>query len=469
MRWTRDRWLWTAILVGLVLRVLPLIFWGDDICVRDECTYLKLAKRMAKGQGMTASAGWLWAPGWPTLVGLFKWATGYGGIVISLSIVVSCANQVLLYLLAQRVFGGGAADEADLRQLLAGRVAAWMYAVSLHQAFFAQRMWSEVVYTCVLLGGLLLFVRARDALESGRRRDALVGAGMLGVAIGVCVLFRGVAQYMMPVFVVGLLWGRLRRGLAWAQVPAMVAGMALTVAPYSIHATEKFETFVLSDRTLGQMMWLGNNDYPPITFDYGNGQLSQRAFKRHKKDGRPPCAKRSKALELDACQTEAGKEWILDNKAEFLSRMPMRVAQLVNPHSLLTRHLRWHRYPGMGWVTREVLILMQAVGSLAVMLVGAFGLTTRARRGRGVVIGGILLYHVAAIAALAGLTRYRVPLEPLLMLYAAGVFADWNGTKAALSEGPFRWRAALTVVTLAVLTPLILWYLPAGWPEWRHW
>jgi hypothetical protein len=465
MRWTRDRWLWAAILVGLALRVLPLVFWYDDSCVRDECTYIKLGKRMADGQGMTASAGWLWAPGWPTLVGVFSWLTGWGSVVVALSIPVSAANQVLLYQLAQRVFGGASED----RQLVAARVAAWMYGVSLHQAFFAQRMWSEVVYTCVLLGGLMLFVRARDAVDMDRRRDALVGAGLLGVAIGVCVLFRGVAQYMMPVFVVGLLWGRLRRAAAWAQVPAMVAGMALVVAPYSIHATEKFETFVLTDRTLGQMMWLGNNDYPPITFDYGNGQLSHRAFNRHKEGGRPVCAKRTKALELDACQTEGGKVWILAIKGEFLRRMPMRVAQLLNPHSLLTRHLRWNRYPGMGLITREVLILTQAVANLVVMFVGAFGLVTRGRRARGVVIAGILLYHVAAIAALAGLTRYRVPLEPLLMLYAAGVFADWPGTKAALSEGPLRWRLLLTVATLAVLTPLILWYLPAAWPEWRHW
>ena len=114
-------------------------------------------------------------------------------------------------------------------------------------------------------------------------------------------------------------------------------------------------------------------------------------------------------------------------------------------------------------------MLLQAATSLVVMLVGALGLTTRARGGRGVVIAGILVYHVAAIAALAGISRYRVPLEPMLMVYAAAVFADWPGTRKALMSGPYRWRLALTVVTLGVLLPLVLWNLPAGWPEWRHW
>ena len=465
MSWKRDRWLWAAILLGVVLRIAPRALWPMDVCVRDECTYMKLATRMAEGEGMTASAGWLWAPGWPALMGLFKAMTGFSGLVVILSIVVAGANSVLLYQLAHTLF----ADLEPRLKRTTGLVAAWMYAISLHQVFFAQRLWSEVVYTGVLLTGLLLFVRARERVKDGGRRAALLAAAMLGACVGVMVLFRGVAQYMLPIFVVGLVWGRLRQGVVYGQAAAMVVAAVLVVTPYSVHATQKHGSFVLSDRTLGQMMWLGNNDFDPIGFDYGNGQISQRAFNRTKNKGRPKCAKRSNAMELDACQVDAGKQFILDDPGLFVSRMPMRVAQMLTPHSLLTRHVRWHRYPGIGWVGREVLVLLQVIVSLVVMLVGAVGLTTRARGGRGIVIAGILTYHVAAIAALAGISRYRVPLEPMLMLYGAAVFADWEGTKAALAQGPLRWRLVLTVLTLAVLTPLVLWNLPAGWPEWRHW
>ena len=45
------------------------------------------------------------------------------------------------------------------------------------------------------------------------------------------------------------------------------------MAPYSIYISKKMDAMVISDRTLGQMMWLGNNTFDPITFDYGNGQL----------------------------------------------------------------------------------------------------------------------------------------------------------------------------------------------------
>ncbi|MFT5686992.1 MAG: hypothetical protein ACI8RZ_007949, partial [Myxococcota bacterium] len=44
MPWWKDRQLWTAIVIGTLLRVIPLLLWMDDWgCVRDECTYLGLA------------------------------------------------------------------------------------------------------------------------------------------------------------------------------------------------------------------------------------------------------------------------------------------------------------------------------------------------------------------------------------------------------------------------------------------
>ena len=47
-------------------------------CVRDECTYLRLSERILEGEGMTASNGWIWAPGYPFLLALHEGLTGYG-------------------------------------------------------------------------------------------------------------------------------------------------------------------------------------------------------------------------------------------------------------------------------------------------------------------------------------------------------------------------------------------------------
>ena len=120
-----------------------------------------------------------------------------------------------------------------------------------------------------------------------------------GILLGGCVLFRGVATYMLPIFMGALLWGRLRQRAAWKQAAILCVATMLTVAPYSFYASSKFGTFMVSDRTLGQMMWLGNNDFKPVTFDWGNGQLSGRVSAPH--------LKRTKALWLEekACRARS--------------------------------------------------------------------------------------------------------------------------------------------------------------------
>jgi 4-amino-4-deoxy-L-arabinose transferase-like glycosyltransferase len=508
VQWYRDRVLWTAIGVAFLLRALPLWAWMKDGCLRDECTYLKLSHRFVDGQGITTSAGWLWAPGYPWLLSLHERFTGHAGAMKISQVAVSLLCIVLIYTLTQRVFS----SSEDPRRR--ARITAWLYALSPHLAFFSIRLWSEVVYGTILVGVLLVLQSAREswddtsppkwlgqvsltvflalyALVSGAPLWAAIAvggalylvvrsekilslmstgilwAGAVGVLAGICVLFRGVATYMLPILVLGVLWGRWRQSRAWLQACTLVSCAVLIVAPYSVHATEKFGDTVISDRTMGQMMWLGNNDFDPITFDYGNGQLSRRAFKRTTETGRKPCADRKEAISRDECQAQAGFDWMKSNQLEFAKRMPERVAQLVNPHSLLTRHLRWGRWKGLPQWADEIIILVGALSSMLVMVGGAVGLAVRGRGGTGLVFSGILLYHVAAIAALAGLSRYRVPLEPLLMIYAAGLLADWRGSLQVLRE--CRWRRWVTGIGLLLFVPLVLWNLPAGWPWWRSW
>lgn len=457
--WYRDRRLLWILFLGTILRVLPLALWPQDQCVRDECTYIKLSEKIMNGEGIMPSAGWLWAPGYPYILGIHKTLTGFASTVKGIQLVFALASAVLVYELARRTF------ESRERS---GHIAAGLYMASLHMVFFAGRVFSEVIYGTLLLGGLLLLEKARE--EADQRRELRPGIGwaaMVGLLMGCCVLFRGVATYMLPIVMFALLWGRFRMRRAWMQVLAVGFAAALTVAPYSIYATLKFDAFVVSDRTLGQMMYLGNNRFDPISFDYGNGLLSRRAFDRERLRGRLPCDSKRNAMGRDECQTEEGFQWIKDNPGEFLRRMPLRVAQMLTPHSLMTRHLRWGRWQGLPWWVDELLVVGGALGSVFVMWVGSAGLVIKGRGSRGVVMAGILLYHVAAISALAGLSRYRVPLEPLLMVYAAGLMAERQQILAQLRAE--RWRVAMLVLVLGGLIPLVLWFLPAGWPEWRHW
>ena len=461
MKLPRHRALWWALGVALALRVAALAMWPEERCTRDECTYIKLAVRMVEGQGMTESVGWLWAPGYPFLLAAHREITGLASSIKGTQLAVGVWSVALLYALARRALTGVVPGGRR-----AAAAAAMLYAASPVLVFFSTRLWSEVIYAALLMGGLLLLARARDR-AAGTWVGALGQAAGAGAAIAACVLFRGVATYALPFFALGLLWRRWRRPRAWAQVAAMVAAAALCVAPYSLYASQKFGATVISDRTLGQMMWLGNNDFQPVTFDFGNGELGLRYFARHTDVGRARCDRDDPAVARDACEVAAGFAWIKENPQEFVRRMPVRVAQLLNPHSFLTRNLRWSRWRGIPQAADELLVGWGAAWSMGTVWLGALGLAAFGRGAVGVTVTGVLLYHVAAIAALAGLSRYRVPLEPLLMIYAGAVLASPRAAWAAL-RGTW-WRGMVAAVALVALVPLVLWFLPSGWPDWRVW
>ncbi len=443
-----DRTLRAALWVAFFLRVVPMLAWVDKPCVRDECTYEELAIALLNGEGMIGTNGWLWAPAYPALMALHGLLFGYPASVQVTQLGVSVASVVMLYSLTEKEFGQKAA-----------RIAAWAYALNPTFVFYAGSQWSETLYSGLLLGALLAL---RWAREGGAARGWAPGA-----LAGACVLFRGVATYMLPIFAIALLWGRWRSRAAWAGAVACVAATVLVVAPYSAYATHKFGGLVVSDRTFGQMMWLGNNDFAPLTFDWGNGALSKRAYERVTVTGRIHCPHGKDPIAQDDCEVAAGKAWIMANPTEFLARMPDRVAQLVTPHSFLTRHLRWGRWRGLPDAVDEALVGLVVAFSFLGLLGGTFGLTTRGRGWYALAAGLIVLYHVAAISVLAGLSRYRVPLEPLWIVFAAAALAHPDQALQALRDSLPRLFA--TVLLCGTLLGLMLRFLPAGWSAWGAW
>lgn len=438
-----DRFLWWALVLAVALRALPLLVWGDGSCTRDECTYVQIADRLQAGRGMTGSAGWIWAPGYPAYLALHGWLFGSYLAARASQILVAAVVTVLVYGLGRRLF-----DRAT------ARLAALLYAASPSLAFYAISLWSETLYTATLLGALL-------ALAAARERRTIAPALGLAVLLAACVLLRGIATYLLPGFALALAWRRFGDRSARAQVLALVVGTVALVAPYSAYMSAKYGGLVVSDRTLGQVMWLGNNDFPPLVFDHGYGRETRAAIRAHVAEGRPHCAPQNEPVRRDQCETRAGLEWIAEHPGAFVARIPVRLAQTLAPHSFLTRHLRWGKWPGMpGWLG-ETLILLGAAASLTAIVVGALGMGTYGRGLLDAVAIGTVAYHLAAVAVTAGMSRYRVPVEPIAIVYAAAVLVRPRATITALGERPL--RAGIVVAVLCALLPIVLWYLPSAW------
>jgi len=55
-----------------------------------------------------------------------------------------------------------------------------------------------------------------------------------------------------------------------------------------------------------------------------------------------------------------GQTLTIEN-VETDARVPLRLAQLMRPHTFLTRYLRWGKMPDLAWEAKEAVILWVAV------------------------------------------------------------------------------------------------------------
>ena len=451
----RDPWVLGALAVGLVLRALPMLLWGwaGDDCTRDECIFKIAARPILTGEGLgLAPAGWLPAPGFPYLLAACQAIFGSFEAVKWVHWALTIPTIFSLAAIADRLSG-----------VRAARWVAWLFALHPTFIFYVGTMWTEIVYTALLTASVHATLWAR---EGGPRR-----ALPLGVLLGACVLNRGIATWIAPILALGLLApDRVTDIAAW---PAAVSGRArhlgayvlalvLTVAPYSISASARWGGLVISDATLGHVIALGNDSYPPITFDYGIGQLTGRLFTHTLSGGRRDCNKSDGPVTYDRCEVKRATAWIAAHPDEFLRRVPTRLAQLLNPHSFLTRHVLWGYWPGLPWALKQLIVVAQVACTALTCGFGTFALVGRARGPIGLISAGVLAYYVVLIGALYGLTRFRLPVEPLLLLWVATWFASPAAAWDELRASPLRLGAATFGASL--VAGLMSVYLWTGFP-----
>jgi 4-amino-4-deoxy-L-arabinose transferase-like glycosyltransferase len=453
--WLLDPWLVTALVAGLVIRLLPLTLFLQFECIRDECIYRTMAADIVDGHGLTLSEkGWLPSPGYPYLLAWSKVLFDSMQPVKLLQVALSIVSVVLIYAIGREI--------ADRR---VARIAAFLFALNPTIAWFTNTMWIETTYIFLLLSSAY-------AMLVAWRTDRWGAAGVSGLLLGGAVLFRGVATYLPPFWILAAIYppdGDLRPRAWWASakrrwkhVAALMVAAVLTVSPYSIYATRTYGGFMVTDATVGHVLHLGNNDYPPLTFDFGNGMLTEPLYARWRATGRKFCDRDVPPTESSACEVDAAVDWIVAHPDKFLARIPLRLAQMLNPNSFLTRHLRWGYWPGTPWWAKETIAVTIVVFSVSLSLLGTLAAWARARGPYAMMAVGTTVYTLVTIMIMYGMTRFRLPLEALWTVYLAMFLANPKRTLAALWSSP--WRLAGALMTLPAIAVLIWWFLPTGFP-----
>jgi 4-amino-4-deoxy-L-arabinose transferase-like glycosyltransferase len=349
--------------VGLMLRMGWLLF-GPAADPPDTAVLLETGHALVETGRMSSP---LYMPGYPILL------HALGGHVLGLQIALSVVTVLLVYELAERLW----------RDQAAALAAAAFCAVHPMLVYYANLRTTETVYIFLLLAGLVLV----------QRRKLLIGAVVLVLAN----LVRPSLDMIMPAVVALLAFAARRDWRDSLRAVGWYAGVyVLGMASWWLHNYAAYGQFVRLNLADGVTLVIENN----ASFASGHGTEIWGTFPQND------------AIVRNDAMKRAAIEYVLANPRQWLAGCVRRLQAFLS---------LWPIGPVAGW---------QKIACAAVVLpvfLGAAGSLRLIRRQSRLleaspfllIIGFLTALHVATHAN----ERYRLPLDPLLIVLASGPIA----------------------------------------------
>lgn len=308
----------------------------------------------------------------------------------------------------------------------AGLLAAGIAAFYPDLVWFAAHFWSETVF-------LVLLWWAMERLVSADARGSARTAAAAGLLWGLAILARETILYLTPLAAAWLLW-RAPRPAGGTRAAAFALCAVLIVAPWTIRNWIAFRAFVPVATSGGLALFQGNarltRQEVYDRYEAVHGRIEQYRFARA--EGWKAIRDRQPAWALEKLRDQMPNFWEAD--------------------SLALIHIKRGAYgpvPPAVAVAAALVILVPYLALLAGFVVGVALLPLD--RTRGLLLGLLLCYNALHVAT-HGFARYRLPVMPVLFLFAAAGFVAWRGR--ALAAGTTR-RAAAVALTLLLLLCLV--------------
>ena len=383
--------IWVILAVALLLRLAAAVALGDEIRglsgANDEITYSTLGARMAEGHGLTFPTGWYpWIKA-DAPQAYFSFAmSGALGVLYSivgdhplvarlLMALVGTLVVAMTYLLGRRFF--------DERVALAGAAISAVYAYLI---FYSASLVTEMPFTLAVLASIYF-------AGSVERAPSLKNWMLLGLALVVAVHMRMAIVFFIPLLLAWTLYRSRGAQLAHALVP--LAMIALSIAPATYWNYQTWGKLVPLQTQFGHVFWNGN--HPGHEGDFHPYQVFE-------------IPSEVLALDNDALITnrllEMGIANVKENPGDFLMLSLTRMRELF---------VFW---PTEGSSTAANMLRVFSFGLVAPLALG--GLVLNLRRWRELVpVILFVLTHVGIHAVTWTMIRYRMPMEPFLILLAA--------------------------------------------------
>jgi 4-amino-4-deoxy-L-arabinose transferase-like glycosyltransferase len=457
------RWPMLCAVVGLgvAIRLTFLALSGELELWADEAHYVQLAAMWSRFGFYMGSPAYLWPPVYPAFITPFVSLFGEHGITAAklCQVLLSGLIGASVVLLAIRLFSYRAAIVSGL-----------LWAGYLPLIGYTHYLWPETLFLCFLLPAVYLFTNLLGSDLSPRQtRIHLV---LVGALLGGAILTKEVALPLPLLF--GLVYvgfkSRDSRGLRLIRAALLVASTVVIVMPWSLRNAEVYGRWIVGGSTLGRnMLWGVNAKY--VNFDYtkpGMAEIlaAQGPVRRWLIE--PPQGlawKQSRmANRLDQSKENVYRalEFVRLHPGFYLRSRIKRLADWATPMSFFDRHYRLGLYQDpldLKWV-RRTLITLSVLSTMLIMAGALPGLfwTLRAPEMRTIFL--VVFLTCLPSVLMAAMSRYRVPVEPLMLVLTGGFLASGGEMSSAR-----RWERGIVVSGWVALTGLWLVNAKEVWIE----
>ena len=430
----------------LSLGVRSGVYWaaGPVDLTGDEVRYVRAAKqvRQGNGYGVGGTRDARWPPAHSFFLSLFltespSSAPDFRSLdsrsLTGPQLALGALLALLTALLGRALFDSKTA-------LLAGLLAA------LYPTFvgYSHYFWSETLLLVLTTAALILAIRAA-------RNNSLLEAALAGLLFGAAGLTREIALLLA---VGTAMWWlttvpRTDRSRATSRALLMLAFSGIVILPWTARNFRLLDRFV----PVSTVFWMGMREGNTLQSEsWLRPDRQQLTSFRAKMASFPDEMEgvefaRREALELIQ---EQQPTWIL-------KKLVRNSALLFSPDSFVFKKISRGCYgePAL-WAVRLVLV-STLLAYLGIVIGSLFGITTspdlRRRLLPVLVLSIIAVVHILAQAS----SRYRLPLMPLLMVYAAA----W-----ATAGFPLRRLSPRSLVACALCLAILLgWCVPYFWND----
>lgn len=427
---------WPLVL-GLFTAALAIRLWHagqinasvfGSVLLGDAAGYDAWARRIAAGDWLGEGVFYQ-APLYPYLLGVVYAAFGPDpSIVRILQSILGAAATVLISLSALRLFGRGAG-------LVAGLLMAF-YSPAIFFEGLVQKASLDLALTCWLLLLVTLLLT----------RVTLSRCLWTGVALGCLALNRENALVFAPLL---LGWMLLRAERRWAHAMSFVLGLGTVLTPVVARNLATSGELHLTTSQFGPNLYIGNHDgatgtYVPLRKGRGNVAFEQEDATRM---AEAALAGSLTAGQVSGYWTARAVSWVTAHPVDWLT-LSLRKLRLAwnSVEAPDTEDLYSHAESSLPLRVCDVLLHFGVVAPL-----GFLGMwLTRDRFRELWILHAMGIAYVLSVVLFYVVARYRFPLSPFLLLFAAGGLAQFPAWMRQANRAE-KLRGAAVVITAALI------------------